>query len=304
MTIQATDGALPRRTLGKALASGAAAALTSSQTFAQQTATLPPGTSLGIKSVPNLRDLGGYKTQDRLVVRYGVAYRSNQLNPIAPDDMNKIAALGLKVDFDLRTAIEREERPDELPPGVANVWLDVLADDKENGAAKVQALLAKPIEANKVLGDGKAAALFVQGYREFITLPSAKKSFHDLFVALSTASTGPALFHCTTGKDRTGWAAAALLTLLGVPEQQVYADFLRSNEYIIPAYQASIDRFVAAGGDPSIPQALLGVKPAYLEASFETMHAQYGTIESYFADGLGIDQAGQQMLRDRFLAKD
>jgi protein-tyrosine phosphatase len=75
-------------------------------------------------------------------------------------------------------------------------------------------------------------------------------------------------------------------------------------EFIIPAYQALIDRFVAAGGEASIPRDLLGVKAAYLKASFDTMHAKYGTIEAYFADGLGIDKAGQQRLRDRFLTKE
>jgi protein-tyrosine phosphatase len=98
-----------------------------------------------------------------------------------------------------------------------------------NSAAEVQTLIAKPQEANKFLGGGKAEALFVEAYKEFVTLPSANESYHALFVALSDANNGAALFHCTTGKDRTGWAAAALLTLLGVPEQQVYEDYLHSN---------------------------------------------------------------------------
>jgi protein-tyrosine phosphatase len=281
-------------------------ALSGIRASAQQTpATLPPpGTSLGIRSVPNLRDLGGYKTRDGMTVRYGIAYRSNQLNPVSPTDMTKISALGLKTDFDLRTAPEREERPDEIPPGVRDIWLNVLADAKGNSAAEVQTLIANPLEANKVLGGGKAEALFIEGYKEFATLPSAKQAYRELFTALGDPDGGPSLFHCTTGKDRTGWAAAALLTLLGVPEQQVYADYLRSNDYILPAYQPFIGKFVAAGGEPSIPQALLGVEPAYLKASFDAMHAQYGTIEGYFADGLGIDAAGQQRLRDRFLTKE
>jgi len=124
-------------------------------------------------------------------------------------------------------------------------------------------------------------------------LPSAKQSYRELFIDLGSSTDVPALFHCTTGKDGTGWAAAALLTLLGVPEQTVYDDFLRSNGYILPAYQKFIDKFVVAGGEPSIPQDLLGVKAAYLKASFDEMHTKYGTIETYFADGLGIDEAGQ-----------
>jgi protein-tyrosine phosphatase len=71
--------------------------------------------------VPNLRDAGGYATADGSAVRRGIAYRSNQLNPISPDDMKKIVALGLKNDLDLRTVEEREAKPDLLPPGVKNV---------------------------------------------------------------------------------------------------------------------------------------------------------------------------------------
>jgi protein-tyrosine phosphatase len=270
-------------------------------TAAMAQGVVAPGTSLGIASVPNLRDAGGYTTADGSVVRRGVAYRSNQLNPISAPDMKKLAALGLKNDFDLRTAEERETKPDELPAGVKNVWLNVLADAKGISPAEVDKLLSDPKAANEALGGGKATAAFVKTYREFITLPSANTAFRQLFVELGEKSQLPSLYHCTTGKDRTGWASAALLTLLGVPEDKVYEDYLRSNEYILPAYKTFIDHFVAAGGDPSIPQALLGVKAEYLQASFDQVKTQYGSLESYFEKGLGIDRAGQQKLRDRFL---
>ena len=48
-----------------------------------------PGTSLGIPSIPNLRDVGGYATQDGSVVQRGVAYRSNQLNPVANMEVSR-----------------------------------------------------------------------------------------------------------------------------------------------------------------------------------------------------------------------
>jgi protein-tyrosine phosphatase len=235
------------------------------------------------------------------MVRRGVAYRSNQLNPISPDDMKKMADLGLENDFDLRTAEERNAKPDELPAGVKNVWLNVLADAKGISPAEIDKLLSDPKAANAMLGDGKASAEFVKTYREFITLPSANAAFRQLFVDLGDNNQLPALYHCTTGKDRTGWASAALLTLLGVPEDKVYEDYLKSNEYILPAYKNFIDRFVAAGGQPSIPQDMLGVKAEYLQASFDQVKSQYGSIENYFDKGLGIDRAGQQKLRDRFL---
>ena len=113
----------------------------------------------------------------------------------------------------------------------------------------------------------------------------------------------PSLFHCTTGKDRTGWAAASLLTLLGVPEDVVMEDYLKSNEYIILAYKNVIDAFVKEGGEREIPEAILGVKKEYLEAAFSEMRQNYGDIESYFSEGLGINTEQQKILKDIFLVQ-
>ena len=61
-----------------------------------------PGQSLGIASIPNLRDLGGYETRDGKTVKHGLLYRSNQLSGITPEDMQKLAALRLQGAYDLR----------------------------------------------------------------------------------------------------------------------------------------------------------------------------------------------------------
>ena len=226
------------------------------------------------------------------------------MNPISPDDLKKIAALGLNNDFDLRTAEERSTRPDKLPAGITNVWLNVLADADQSSLARLEKLLLEPKQANAVLGGGKAEAMFEQAYRDFVSLPSAKTAYRQLYLSLGENDKLPSLFHCTTGKDRTGWAAAALLALLGVPRDKVMEDFLRSNDYILPAYKKTIDAFVAAGGDAEIMTALLGVKSEYLQASFDEVQSKYGSIELYFSEGLGIDAEGQTALRNLYLAKD
>ncbi len=261
------------------------------------------GLTLGIPTVPNLRDVGGYKTQDGSTVVRGLAYRSDTFNPMSSEDIKKLERLELKNDYDLRTAQEAKVRPDQIPPGVKYHLLNVLADARSAAPAELETLMHEPKKANVVLGGGKVEKLFVEAYREFITLPSAKQSYRTLFLSLADSQKLPAVFHCTTGKDRTGWAAAALLTLLGVPKETVMADYMRTNEYTLPQFKHAIDSFVAAGGDRDIPVAIFGVKSEYLDASFDEMHKQYGTIEKYFAEGLGIDGAGQKALRDMFLSK-
>lgn len=262
-----------------------------------------PGLSLGIASVPNLRGFGGYETTNGATVVGGLVYRSNQLSPISPEDMKKFAELGLKSDFDLRTEAERTPSPDQLPEGVNNIWLDVLKDAEGSAPTNLMALMQNPMEGNKELGNGKIEAVFIQSYRDFVSLPSAKTSYHELFTSLADENKTPALFHCTTGKDRTGWAAAAFLTLLGVPMETVIEDYLRSNDYILPLYKKVIDAYVSGGGEASIPQAIFGVKAEYLEASFDEMETNYGTIENYFSEGLGIDANTQKALRDMYLNK-
>ena len=266
---------------------------------------LPPGGSLGvalsIPTVPNLRDVGGYKTCDGATVTRGLVYRSDNFNPMSAEDLKKLERLGLKNDYDLRTTSEVKTKPDQMPTGVEYHLLNVLADAKSAAPAELEALMHEPKKANVVLGGGKIEELFIESYREFVSLPSARQSYRTLFQELADRQKLPAVFHCTTGKDRTGWAAAALLTLLGVPKETVMEDFMRSNENTLPQFQRAIDGFVAAGGDRDIPVAVFGVKAQYLEASFDEMQKRYGRIEDYFAKGLGIDSAGQKVLRDLYL---
>ena len=259
------------------------------------------GKALGLSAASNLRDLGGYKTADGRTVVRGLLYRSDRL-ALNADDVQKLTALGLVQDYDLRTAAEVQAQPDQIPDGVTWVGLDVLADGSPPSMSRLSAL-RDPATASDSLGGGKVEAIFTDIYRAVVSLPSARKAYGDLFTALADRGHTPALFHCTTGKDRTGWASAALLTLLGVPEKTVMADYLRSNDNILPFYAGTIDRWVQAGGDRAILEALYGVKPQYLEASFDEMHKNYGSIEKYFSQGLGIDAAGQNALKDLYLAR-
>lgn len=267
--------------------------------FAEEAAA--PGRSLGIASVPNLRDLGGYRTADGGTVARGLVYRSDQLSGIGQDDMRRLTLLGLKESIDLRTSAERSARPDELPPGTRRVWLDVLADLPAAGPAQLEGMMQAPKTASAQLGGGRVEAMFADSYRKFVTLPSARREFGAFFRILADESRLPVVFHCTTGKDRTGWAAAVLLTLLGVPRETVYEDYLRSNDYILPAYGPVIDRFVTAGGEASIPLAIFGVRRDYLDAAFDEMEKQYGPVEAYLTTGLGIDSATQRKIRALYL---
>jgi protein-tyrosine phosphatase len=260
-----------------------------------------PGQNIKIASVPNLRDLGLWPTRDGGGVTPGLLYRSTELNSLAGTDMTAFAGLGIRSVYDLRTEVERTAQPDRLPPGTQHVVLDVFKDSKDAAPAQLFKVTSDPKAAEEMLGGGKAVTLFEGGYREIVSLPSALAGYHRLFSDLTRQQHRPALFHCTGGKDRTGWAAAAMLMLLGVADDLVMKEYLLTNTELLPALKPVFDAFRAKGGDPELLRPVYGVLPGYLEAALDEMRKEFGTIEGYFADGLRIDADGQEALRATFV---
>ncbi len=260
-----------------------------------------PGASIPLLSVPNLRDLGGWPTRDGGRVRAGLLYRSTELDRLAGDDLAAVEALGIRTVFDLRTEAERTVQPDRLPRGAELVVVDVLADSSDAAPAQLMKVLGDPTAAAELLGDGKAVTMFEHSYREIVSLPSALAAYRTFFSDLSQPDHRPALFHCTTGKDRTGWGAAATLMLLGVSDEDVMRDYLLTNEQLVPSMQPVFDQFQAAGGDPELLRPVIGVQIEYLDASLDEMRRRYGSIEGYFAEGLLLDVGVQRALQAAFV---
>ncbi|WP_072687224.1 tyrosine-protein phosphatase [Rhodococcus marinonascens] len=256
-----------------------------------------------LTSVPNLRDVGGVRASDGAKVRSGVYYRSTDLSRVADSDMAVLANLGIRTVYDLRTAGEREAAPDILPDGARAVALDVLADKGMRSVpAQMLQVISDPTIAERELGGGRAIEYFEGSYRDFVLMPSAVSSYRELFGGLASNSGTPVLVHCTTGKDRTGWATASLLLLLGVSEEDVFHDYMLTNELLLSALAGVFENFVEAGGDRALLEPVLGVRRQYLEVSLATMRERYGSIENYFSDGLGLDTKVQALLRERMIA--
>ncbi len=250
---------------------------------------LPAGSGLSLATVGNLRDVGGWSVRGGGQVAPGLVYRSTDLSRLAEPDLSTFAALGIRTVFDLRTAAERLAAPDVLPLGAGYRALDVLADSTMSIPANLAGLLADPPAATRALRGEGVGALFDLAYREIVTLRSARRGYRHLFRDLAAPQVGPALVHCTAGKDRTGWAVAVLLLLLGVSEEDVLAEYLRTNEFLLPVLTPILDQFEAAGGDPTVLSPVLGVAPGYLEAGFDEVRQQYGSMDAYVAHGLRLD---------------
>lgn len=249
--------------------------------------------SFALPSVVNLRDLGGAPVGGG-TLRSGVLLRSGQLDRLTDGEQAALAAFGVTSVYDLRTAAERDRRPDRLPVSVALVVADVLAADPDSGATGVGALAANPRLISE-LTDGSAVQLMIDSYRDMVRLPSADAAYRSLFTGVAAGQ--PLLFHCTAGKDRTGWAAAVLLMLMGADGPTVVEDYLRSNDAVLLASRPLLDRIEQAGVDPAIVLPLLEVRAEYLRAALDEMHARHGDVHTYADRALGLDAAAVERLR-------
>lgn len=254
--------------------------------------------SLRLATAPNLRDAGGYRTADGRWVRMGRVYRSDQLDRLDDGDFARLAALDLGTVADLRTQAERDREPDRMPPGAAYVVLDVAADSAGGLGGDMR-------QAMSMIAAGRGVEMLTEANRDFVVQPSARSAYEGLLTRIATQDRG-LLYHCTAGKDRTGWASAVLLSLLGVPRETVMQDYLASNEYLAAKNRATLAAVGKSGAaiDPAHLEDVLTVRASFIDAAFTEVDRRYGSMEAYARDALGIDAEMLQRLRARMLTGD
>ncbi|WP_431033677.1 tyrosine-protein phosphatase [Streptomyces sp. P6-2-1] len=241
----------------------------------------PTAVSTAAVSFPhakNFRDIGGYATADGHHVRTGLVYRSGKLSDLDADEQRTLTTLGITRDIDLRNAVERSQDPDALPAGITYQVADVVSlaygvKFHENAVATLaQALAAGLFSGSSDLGQSI-------GYPFMVNFVGADHAFRDTLLAVAHEP-GAVVYHCTAGKDRTGWTTAVLLTILGVPRATVEADFLASNTYT---------------GNPE------AVELSWLNAAFAEANKIYGDFDSYVHEGLGLTDADIATLKAKLL---
>jgi protein-tyrosine phosphatase len=252
--------------------------------------------SLHLTTAANFRDAGGYRTEDGKWVRMGLVYRSNGIEHLTDEELAEIDRLKLKLVCDLRTAEEIQRSPDRLPRGVADVSADVLADDADLIHSMIAGSAAQAAGAPSTNAPHKEG-LEQRIYRDFVRLSSARRAYETLFERLADPSALPTVFHCTAGKDRTGWAQAVFLTILGVPRATIIRDYELTNDYL----QGAALQSVRQSTNQSAP-AHLRADPAALEAAFDEVMLDYGSFDKYLRDGLHLSQSTLAAIRNNFLA--
>jgi protein-tyrosine phosphatase len=244
-----------------------------------------PPRHLNLAGASNFRDLGGYPGRDGRTVRWRQIFRSNHLGHLTEADIEVLRPLGLKSAFDFRGSEERIE---------ALCGLKEIAVHSLPVEPTVVAALRARRAAGVALSPADAQEVMRESYRNYVQENTAR--YRALFQHL-LEDRAPLVIHCTAGKDRTGFACALILQALGVPQDVISEDYLLTNRYYRRDPAASSDL------PDEVRQVLGTVQPAFLAAAFEAIGADYGDLESYFGDGLGIGAEERAALEARYLER-
>jgi protein-tyrosine phosphatase len=207
-------------------------------------------------------------------------------------DVIALQQLGLKLICDLRLEVERSVRPNPHIAGVEAIRVDVAAGSRYSASALHE--LAKD-------GNPSAVLNFIKGvYRDFVDLRSARQAYRELVERMADPGSLPMLFHCTGGKDRTGWGQAILLSILDVPRETITADYALTDHFLSPAALDHV-RESMPGLDEHTFNTLVRADPVYLATAFDAVHERYGSFANYLQRGLQLDERIIGQIRANFL---
>lgn len=227
-----------------------------------------------LEGAPNFRDLGHYSTAGGGSTVPRKIYRSEKLSALTDGDIEALRSMGVRTVIDFRGVDEALGEPSRLPEGVTVVALPI---EVGNNSPIMQQLASGNVDSLQCVG------FMQEANRSFVR--DFSPQYREFFRVLSDGGNYPVVFHCTAGKDRTGFASAMLLTALGVDWETVMADYLLTDQYLKPAAL------------PAAMRPLWGVDASYLGAARDEIAGRFASMDDYLASELGLGAAERTRLR-------
>lgn len=239
--------------------------------------------SMQLHGASNFRDLGGYHGHEGRQVRWRRLFRSDHLAALTERDKAVLSDVGLRRVFDFRGVIERQSAVCVLPQATVHS-LPI--------EPTVVGWLAEQERSGKQPNAQDTSRLMRETYRAFAA--DNRPRYRELFLHL-LESDSPLVFHCTAGKDRTGFAAALILFALGVPHDTVKQDYLLTNTHLKrqPNPESSLPE--------EVQTVLHRVEEDFLQAAMEVVDKDFGGHGGYLRSGLGLGDADLERLRKLYL---
>ena len=214
--------------------------------------------------------------------------RTADLGRLTDADRDALAAAGVKLDIDLRTADEERQSP------------DLLARDERFDYQRISLMGTEKMDLQKMMASfpDTLGDAYVQW------LGQSQPQFKQVFQRIAAQQDGTVLFHCTAGKDRTGIIAGLLLDLAGVPEADIVHNYAISAHYLQgqpkdSAMNAQIMALIRQNPEIGRKMAgMAGTAPDNMERFLAALRSQYGGAEGYLK-AIGVSEREIRQLKIR-----
>ena len=261
------------------------------------------GQQLGLTSVHNARQLGGYSIGGKRV-KPDLLLRSARLSGLSAEDSTLLAdKYKVQRIYDFRGEEEILSAPDVIPGGASHRSLS-LSFSKGEGSSSFDVKTGSERDIVKMLlmyaEHPAVQAMCANMYDIIFFEENSQEVYRQFFADLLTLDPeeGAVLWHCTQGKDRAGCASAMLLAALGAERDLIMADFTLSKHYYDP--QTAMIKITTEAQQTAI-STLISANPAIFEASLDKVDARYGSLRGYLTECLGVTPEMMETLRERFL---
>jgi protein-tyrosine phosphatase len=256
--------------------------------------------AVAFEQIVNFRDIGGHATATGARMRTGVVFRSGHLADATDRDLARLSDLGVRAVIDLRDPSDLVVNGEDRHP----VGVEVRRIPYPGGEphADIQGLLrtAEPGAIERAFPPGAAHALVLATSATWALDAGRRAQLRDV-IRFVVDQDGATLIQCSAGKDRTGFAAALIQASVGVPDETVICDYLRSNEDRARVNAALLHGLAQRGVITDLLEPLIVLREEYIRAFLSAIRSEWGSVEGYLRDGLGLDAPVTARLQDRLL---
>lgn len=265
---------------------------------------------LSIDGALNFRDLGGYTTSAGLVVKWGQIYRSAQLDRLSQRGIIELADLRIQTVVDLRFSDETQRYP-TIVAAVPDAEILSWHDEQEMGSLE-QSDAIKKTWRDSLDSNDPATVREAMRVNYPQKLYSHRAIYRKMVLRLCEGKT-PLVLHCAAGKDRTGVAAALILSLLGVGNDQIVEDYMLTQSQL----EGRVEGWFAGGAcsddnyqnfqekllhqRKEMLQPIFDADPTYIQTLLDYVDQRYGSFERYAREKLLLSDDSLKALRRRML---